>query len=253
MSNDKFTKLLERIRTDKQRGLKAAEAVLKTKNEFSDLEITVLYAEIISNYLTAHDSSRIINLYEQYQKLRISGDFTNNIDINCSAGIAFAKHNDFKKSVALLQKYADEITLYKAGKYSFDDETYRKPHFIDDYESLSLDLLTVGYRELGRGNEAVKAYFQKKLLDKPDWDGTMLTIGMIVKNESKILGECLKALTSLRENVKCELIIVDTGSEDNTVEIAKEYADEVRYFEWNGDFSAARNESLRDAKGDWFM
>jgi glycosyltransferase involved in cell wall biosynthesis len=253
MANDRFLKLLERIRTDKQRGIKAAEAVLKTKNEFSDLENTVLYAELISIYLNAHDTSRIINLYEQYKKLKISSEFTNNIDINCSVGIAYAKLNDFKKSVVTLQKYADEISLYKAGKYSFDDETYRKPHFTDDYEALSLNLLTVGYRELGRGEEAVKVYFQKKHLEKPDWDETMLTIGMIVKNESKILEETLKALNNLRKNVKCELIIVDTGSEDNTVEIAKKYADEVRYFEWNGDFSDARNESLRDAKGDWFM
>jgi glycosyltransferase involved in cell wall biosynthesis len=81
----------------------------------------------------------------------------------------------------------------------------------------------------------------------------MLTIGMIVKNESKILGECLEALSNLRKNVKCELIIVDTGSTDNTVEIAQKYADEVRFFAWTGDFSEARNESLRDAKGDWFM
>jgi glycosyltransferase involved in cell wall biosynthesis len=253
MANEKFTKLLERIRTDKLRGLKAAEAILKTKSGFSDLEITVLYAEVISNYLTFHDSSRIINLFEQYKKLKITDDFTNNIDIDCCAGIAYAKHHEFKKSVVSLQKYADEITLYREGKYSFDDETYRKPHFVDEYDVLSLDLLTVGYRELGRGEEALKAYFQKRHLEKPDWDETMLTIGMIVKNESKILGETLKALNNLRKNVKCELIIVDTGSDDNTVEIAKEYADEIRYFEWNGDFSDARNESLRDAKGDWFM
>ncbi|MGL4790702.1 MAG: tetratricopeptide repeat-containing glycosyltransferase, partial [Anaerotignaceae bacterium] len=80
-----------------------------------------------------------------------------------------------------------------------------------------------------------------------------LAIGMIVKNEEKYLYRCLEALTPLREAVNCQLIIVDTGSTDKTVEIAKEFTDEVYDFDWIDDFSAARNETIKYADAQWYM
>jgi len=84
-------------------------------------------------------------------------------------------------------------------------------------------------------------------------DNMLLTIGMIVKNEEKYLDECLTALKPILKNIKSELIIVDTGSTDNTVEIAKKYTDKVLYFEWCNDFAAARNVTIDHAKGEWYM
>ncbi|MGN1102346.1 MAG: glycosyltransferase, partial [Huintestinicola sp.] len=81
----------------------------------------------------------------------------------------------------------------------------------------------------------------------------LLSIGMIVKNEGKNLDKCLSALKPILENLDSELIIADTGSEDDTVEIAKKYTDNVFYFEWINDFAAARNSTLDRAKGEWFM
>ena len=67
----------------------------------------------------------------------------------------------------------------------------------------------------------------------------MITISacMIVKNEERVLRRCLDSLKGLYD----ELVIVDTGSSDSTVSIAKEYTDKVYDFEWIDDFSAARN------------
>lgn len=81
----------------------------------------------------------------------------------------------------------------------------------------------------------------------------VLSIGMIVKNEEKYLGQCLTALRPILENVDSELIIADTGSSDSTVEIAKGFTDNVYHFEWIDDFSAARNSTLEKAKGEWYM
>ena len=81
----------------------------------------------------------------------------------------------------------------------------------------------------------------------------VLSIGMIVKNEEKYLDRCLSALKPILESVESELIIADTGSTDRTVEIAKKYTDNVFYFEWINDFSAARNATLEKAKGEWFL
>ena len=81
----------------------------------------------------------------------------------------------------------------------------------------------------------------------------VLSIGMIVKNEEKVLGRCLESLKPLRDKISCELIIADTGSTDNTMNIAQKYTENVFSFEWTGDFSAARNSTIEKAKGKWYF
>lgn len=72
---------------------------------------------------------------------------------------------------------------------------------------------------------------------------------MIVKNEESILEN---SLTSLRD-VCDEIVIVDTGSNDNTIEIARRYADTIDYFEWMDDFAAARNFATSLCTHDYIM
>lgn len=81
----------------------------------------------------------------------------------------------------------------------------------------------------------------------------VLSIGMIVKNEEKNLRKCLENIKPVLEQLESELIIADTGSDDNTVEIAKEFTENVYPIEWENDFAAARNTTLNKAKGDWYM
>ena len=80
-----------------------------------------------------------------------------------------------------------------------------------------------------------------------------LSIGMMVKNEEKHLKKCLQSLKPIMQAVSSELIIVDTGSEDSTVEIARKYTDKVYFHPWNGDFAAMRNITISYAKGEWFF
>ena len=75
----------------------------------------------------------------------------------------------------------------------------------------------------------------------------MLSACLIVKNEEKNLPRCLR---SIRDAVD-EVVIVDTGSTDRTVEIADQFGAKVGFFEWRDDFAAARNMSLDLATGDW--
>lgn len=77
----------------------------------------------------------------------------------------------------------------------------------------------------------------------------LLSYCMIVKNEAEGLEE---NLANARPFVD-EIIIVDTGSTDGTVGIAKEYADEVIEIEWPDSFSAARNVGLERASGEYIM
>lgn len=88
---------------------------------------------------------------------------------------------------------------------------------------------------------------------KKNNNNIILSIGMIVKNEEKVLERCLNSLISLMEAIPSELIIADTGSTDNTVEIARRYTDNVFSFKWIDDFAAARNSTLERAKGNWYF
>lgn len=74
-----------------------------------------------------------------------------------------------------------------------------------------------------------------------------ISVCMIVKNEEKILKRCLDSLKDIAD----EIIVVDTGSSDNTKEIAHEYTNNVYDFKWTDDFSAARNYSFSLASKDY--
>ncbi len=76
-----------------------------------------------------------------------------------------------------------------------------------------------------------------------------VSLCMIVKNEEDNLPRCLESIKDIVD----EIIIVDTGSTDKTVEIAKSYGAKVYYLKWNNNFSEARNESLKYATKDWIL
>jgi glycosyltransferase involved in cell wall biosynthesis len=77
----------------------------------------------------------------------------------------------------------------------------------------------------------------------------LISVCMIVKNEEKMLEDCLKSV----KNIADEIIIVDTGSADNTIEIAKKYDAKIFHFDWIDDFAAARNESIKNATSGWIL
>ena len=79
--------------------------------------------------------------------------------------------------------------------------------------------------------------------------GQKLSVCMIVKNEERFLEDCLRSV----KNVADQIVVIDTGSTDRTKEIAQKYDAEVHSFVWQDNFAAARNASLKYAKGDWIL
>lgn len=73
-----------------------------------------------------------------------------------------------------------------------------------------------------------------------------ISVCIITKNEAENLEKCLKAL----KPYPFEIVVVDTGSADRSVEVAKQYTDHVRQFAWIDDFSAARNFAAACASND---
>jgi GT2 family glycosyltransferase/glycosyltransferase involved in cell wall biosynthesis len=80
-------------------------------------------------------------------------------------------------------------------------------------------------------------------------EGMTVSLCMIVKDEEEMLPGCLEPVHGYVD----ELIVVDTGSSDRTVEIAESFGAKVIHFPWNGSFSDARNVGLDAATGDWLF
>jgi tetratricopeptide (TPR) repeat protein len=76
-----------------------------------------------------------------------------------------------------------------------------------------------------------------------------LSLCMIVKNEERHLRRCLESVRGLAD----DLVVVDTGSTDGTIEIARDHGARLFRLDWHDDFSIARNFSLEEATGDWIL
>jgi tetratricopeptide (TPR) repeat protein len=79
--------------------------------------------------------------------------------------------------------------------------------------------------------------------------GLRLSLCMIVRDEQEMLPRCLAAVVDAVD----EIVIVDTGSSDRTIEIARSFGAQVIEREWTGSFADARNVSFDAATGDWLM
>ena len=76
-----------------------------------------------------------------------------------------------------------------------------------------------------------------------------LSLTMIAKNAAATLANCLNSVRDLVD----EIIVVDTGSSDNTKDIAGQYGARIFDLPWPDSFAAARNEAIRRANGQWLL
>ncbi|WP_079442141.1 glycosyltransferase, partial [Clostridium chromiireducens] len=76
-----------------------------------------------------------------------------------------------------------------------------------------------------------------------------LSLCMIVKDEENTLERCLESVKDIVD----EMIIIDTGSTDGTIKIAKKYGAKIFFYKWDNSFANARNYSLSKASKDWIL
>ncbi|EFM09178.1 glycosyl transferase family 2 [Paenibacillus curdlanolyticus YK9] len=77
----------------------------------------------------------------------------------------------------------------------------------------------------------------------------LISLCMIVKNEAACIARCLRSAIGTAD----EFIVVDTGSTDETIAIARSFGAKIIEAEWRGDFAAARNVGLEQATGEWIL
>lgn len=76
-----------------------------------------------------------------------------------------------------------------------------------------------------------------------------ISLCMIVKDEEDMIARSLQSAAPLVD----EIVIVDTGSTDGTITLAKQFTDRIYHFSWNDSFAEARNFALNQVKGEWVL
>ena len=155
------------------------------------------------------------------------------------------------------------IALYHQGAIDASEREFKEALRLNPKDAQSLTNL--GVVAVGKGNIILATDYFKQALDinprnavarenlkklSETSDGsTTLGLIMIVRNERENLSEMLPKFAGCFD----EIVIVDTGSEDDTVTIAKSYTAKVFGFKWTDDFSAARNYALAHSEADWIL
>lgn len=81
----------------------------------------------------------------------------------------------------------------------------------------------------------------------------LLTIGVPISNQIATIERCLSHIKPLLEQVDSELLVVNTGSTDGTLDVCKAYGARIVEFPWCDNMSAARNTGIYHALGEWYM
>lgn len=119
-------------------------------------------------------------------------------------------------------------------------------HNAEDKELNEAKLKIVEIRDASHAGKKVK---DKRFKKNDKVNLPTISLCMIVKNEEKFLSKCLD---SVKDYVD-EIVIVDTGSTDSTVDIARKFTDKIYFHPWEGHFSKHRNQSIGYATKDWIF
>lgn len=153
------------------------------------------------------------------------------------------------------------VALYELGQLDAAEQLFRAALRLDDtVPFVDGNLREIARRRRERSNvpiapgvraalQPVVARAKEAARNAKRVDSHTLSLCMIVKDEEEMLPRTLEAVKPAVD----EIIVVDTGSTDRTVEIAESFGAKVLHHEWTGDFSAARNVSLEAATGDWIV
>ncbi len=152
-------------------------------------------------------------------------------------GIAYRQKNDIEKAQKAFEKAIEIAPWY-------------------DHPYVNLTNLLIQSRQYEKADDVIERGLKKcsqvhelRILKKSSEHRTTVSACMIVRNEEENLPTCLESI----RNWVDEIIVVDTGSSDRTVEIAESYGARIFNQPWEGDFSKARNFSIAQATKDWIF
>lgn len=148
--------------------------------------------------------------------------------INCLVGKANILFS--KKQYIQSKQLLEQALIMRPDQTEIQEFIYKVNSYLDMQQTISIPIININ----------------KSKSPKQD---NLLSLCMIVKNEENMLPQCLDSV----RNIVDEIIIVDTGSDDNTINIANQFGAKVIEYTWNDNFADARNESLKHASGKWIL
>lgn len=170
--------------------------------------------------------------------------------------------NEANKKIKLIDTFENYfnygLTLVGKNYLSNEEEVFFKQmktalEYLEK-EDIKNTLKMINYiTEKNKGMTMAIRYYIQDLIFKRNLYTSKFSICMIVKNEEKNIEICLKSLQPLVDLKLADLIIVDTGSTDNTVKIAERYAEKIYFHPWKDSFSEARNWSISLATGEYIF
>lgn len=181
------------------------------------------------------------NLFLQVAFVRMKQGEGKKAVIAATQAILLAQHPDAYNFMGVL---LFEMKSYGAAEQFFRRVLELDPDHAGAKESL-LDAIRM-HQEHGDDEPSESLDAVLKLLELK---GPTLSLCMIVKNEEPFLDDCLNSVRGVVD----EIVVVDTGSTDNTIQIARAHGARVLHFEWCDDFARARNVALDAASGDWIL
>lgn len=195
-----------------------------------DPENPIIHLDIGTVYLKRENYKQALIHFEQAVKRDVA-----NASLYSVIGISLFHLNEHALASKFFDKALSIDPLHKGAKESKDTVQ----HLIRNKPKKKRHLISEEYQPL---EELLNLYKTPK-------PRQTLALSMIVKNEEQFLRQCLESI----KDVVDEIVIVDTGSTDKTLEIAEEFSAKVGHFEWNGNFSDARNASIELCESDWIL
>lgn len=224
---------------------KAVEAVMSLPdNDREHLDflfmLTINYVQLEEYELAEDYAKRYLFLHNKVKKTRsknvfLAGTVSKVHEVYFHLGLALRGQEKLEQA---LKAFGQAYRAQKDYEQAYLEQA-RLYHLMEE-DGEAVAVLTKA-RKAGVDTEEVRM-----LLAEYD-DAPTISACMIVKDEEKFLPQCLDSI----KDVVDEIVIVDTGSTDRTVEIAESYGAKVYFHPWENDFSKARNQSLQYPTKDW--
>lgn len=151
--------------------------------------------------------------------------------------IRFFTYNSIKKMFDDAGYYIKDVTKLVSGIESSRDNTFL--YYLDNIAKI----LGYSYNYKNEGDA-----YQYVIVAAEKVPST-LSLCLITKDEEKNIARCINSVKDIVD----EIVVVDTGSKDKTVEIAESFGAKIIHVKWEDDFAKARNIAIENAKSDWIL
>jgi glycosyltransferase involved in cell wall biosynthesis len=192
-------------------------------------------------------SAAALGRWQEAEKEYLHGLAANPNDISCLVGCATCAMNvqDYDRAKKLLQR-AESIAPQREDIRTLLLQL--PPQHSQLHEKTTLPKQSDFFQKVNFSAQST-APSTPRNVPAPPPARPLLSLSMIVKNEEQNLADCLKSV----EGVADEIVILDTGSTDSTIQIARSLGAKVYQQPWTGDFAEARNASLKECTGKWIL